>query len=141
RLLPFALPAFNRRNQPASIRIARRQTRSDLKLLQSTIVVLVDPVKTLTEREMSFCKIRLQPKRSLRFGAGFCFPALSGLVISEDLSTNRRQPRVSEREIRIEFDRLSVKLLGSLVILQQRIGIFGDLVRAQVKNVRVGVLC
>src|SRR4029453_6795665 len=114
--------------------------RSDLKLLQSAIVVLVNPVKTLTEREMSFCKVWLQPKRSFRFGAGFCSPSLGRLVISEDLSANRRKPRVSEREIRIELDRLSVKLLGSLVTLQQRIGILGDLVRTQVKNVRVGVL-
>src|SRR5207237_6010151 len=125
RLLPFALPAFNRRDQPASIRIARRQTRSDLKLLQSAIVVLVDPVKTLTEREMSFCKIRLQPERSFRLGAGFGSPRLGRLVITADLRTNGCQPRMSERNLRIEFDPLSVEPLGRLVVLHQLIGCLG----------------
>ena len=46
---------------------------------------------------------------------------------------------MSECEIWVQFDCLHVKLLGSLVILQQRIGIAGDLIRAQIKNVRIRI--
>ena len=47
---------------------------------------------------------------------------------------------MSERKIRIKLDCLSVQLFGGVVILQQRIRILGDLVRAQIKHVCVGVL-
>ena len=47
---------------------------------------------------------------------------------------------MSKRKIRIELDCLRIKLLGGLVILQQRVGISRDLVRAQIKHVRIGVL-
>ncbi|PYL50593.1 MAG: hypothetical protein DMF32_03795 [Verrucomicrobia bacterium] len=88
---------------------------------------------------MAFREIRLQAKRNFRFGARFCSPRLGRFVITKHCSINRCEPRVSQREIRVEFDCLHVKLLGGLVIFQQRIGIAGDLVRAQIKNVRIGI--
>src|SRR6516162_8155301 len=90
---------------------------------------------------MTFRKIWLQSQRSFGFGTGFRLPTVSRFIITENFSTNRCEPRVSEREIWIEFDRLRIKLFGGLVILQQRIGVTGDLVRAQIKNVRIGVRC
>ena len=48
---------------------------------------------------------------------------------------------MSKREIRVECNRLHEELLGSFVILQERVGISRDLVRPQIKHVRIGVLC
>src|SRR6266487_5945202 len=108
--------------------------RSDLELLQSLVVVLIHPVNALAEREVAFCKIWLQAKRRFSFGAGLRSPTVSRFIITENFSTNRCEPRMSECEIWVQFDCLHVKLLASLVILQQRIGIAGNLIRAQIKN-------
>ncbi|KAG0505533.1 MAG: hypothetical protein Udaeo_11240 [Candidatus Udaeobacter sp.] len=109
-------------------------------MLQSPVVVFVHPVDALAEREVAFRKIRLQSKRSFRFSAGFRSPTVGRFIVTENFSTNGCEPRVSEGEIRIEFDCLHVKLLSGLIILQQRVGIAGNLIRAEIENVRIGVL-
>src|SRR6266480_1199036 len=115
--------------------------RRDLELFESTLVIVVHPINALAEREVRFRKIRLQSQSCFGLCSGLCFPGISGLVKMENLRANRRQSRVSEREIWVERNRLHEKLLGSLIILQERVGISRDLVRPQVKHVGIRVLC
>ena len=97
--------------------------RSDVELLQSAVVLSVYPIKALTKREVRFCQIWLQPQSNLCFSARFLFPAVEGLVKMKNLRAYRSEPCVGQCKIRIERDRLHVKLLCSFVILQQRVGI------------------
>src|SRR4029077_16361936 len=121
RLLPLSLPAFNCRNQSTNLTVARRQPRSDIELIQGSVVILVHPVNTLAQGKVRFCQVRLETQGNLRFGAGSGFPILCGLVIMENLSTNRCKPRMGKGKIRVERDCLHVKLLCSLVIPQYRV--------------------
>src|SRR4029077_375348 len=127
-------------NQPPDISIARRQTRSNIELFESALVVLIHPVDALTQGKMGFCQVGLETKGYLRFGASSAFPILGRLVIMENLSANRCKPRMGKRKVRVERDRLHVKLLCSLVILQQRVRISGDLIRPQIKHIGIRVL-
>src|ERR1700704_7140689 len=47
---------------------------------------------------------------------------------------------MGKRKVRVEGDRLHVKLLCSLVILQQRVGIPRDLISSQIKYISIRVL-
>jgi hypothetical protein len=109
-------------------------------LFECAVIILVHPINALTEREVGFCKIWLKPQSSFGLGAGFRLPGVSGLVIMENLCANRRQSSVSERKIRVQRNCLHVKLLGGLVILQERVGISRDLICAQIEHVCIRVL-
>ena len=58
----------------------------------------------------------------------------------ENLRAGRGQVRVGEREVRVERDRLGVKLDGPFVILEQRVGSLLVGQGAQIKHVGVRVL-
>ena len=58
----------------------------------------------------------------------------------ENLSANGCKPRVRKRKVRVERYRLHVKLLCSLVILQQRVGIPRDLISSQIKYISIRIL-
>src|SRR5438045_8534053 len=102
--------------------------RSDVELLQSAVVISVYPIKALTKREVRFCQIWLQPQSNLCFSARFLFPAVEGLVKMKNLRAYRSEPCVGQCKIRIERDRLQVKLLCSFVILPQRVEIACSLI-------------
>ena len=78
---------------------------------------------------MRFCQVGLETQRNLRFGASFGFPILSRLVIMENLGTNGGKPRVGKGKVRVERNRLHVKLLRGFVILQQCVGVSRELIR------------
>ncbi len=85
-------------------------------------------------------KIRLETQSNLRFSASFGFPILGRLVIMENLGTNRGQPGVGKRKVRVERNRLHVKLLRCFVILQQRVGVSRDLIRPQIEHICIRIL-
>ncbi len=68
RFLPFALPAFNRRNQAANFRVAGRQCRCRSELCQRALIILVDPISTLPQSQVRLGQIRLQTQCQLGFG-------------------------------------------------------------------------
>ena len=140
RYLPFALSPFNCRSQTGNISVARRQTSRGIELLKSLLIILIHPVDALTKGKMRFCQIGSETKGNLSLGASFRFPIVGGIIVMEDLSANRRKLGVGKRKIRVEGDRLHIKLLRRLVILQQRVGISRDLIRSQIKNVCLRVL-
>ncbi len=57
-----------------------------------------------------------------------------------NLRSSRCQPRMREREIWIERDRLDIKLLCFFEILQQGVGIARNLICPQIKNVSFRIL-
>src|SRR6266404_4243254 len=52
RLVPFSLPPFDRRDQPTRFAVVRRALQCAVELLKGHVVILLEPVATLTEREM-----------------------------------------------------------------------------------------
>src|SRR4051812_3256189 len=92
------------------------------------VVILIDPVSALCESEVSFCQIRLELNRGRSFRACLRFPGIGWLVKMEDLSRSRGQSGAGQRKPGIKRDRLQIKLIGFLEILEQRIGVSLNLI-------------
>src|SRR5437762_5377143 len=71
------------------------------------------------QREMTFAEVRLQSQRIERFHLCLLLPWLCRLIEMVNITDRGREPRVRESEVRIEFDRLLVKIYRRLEILQQ----------------------
>jgi hypothetical protein len=57
---------------------------------------------------VTFAKVRLQPQRDFSFCSRFRFPGFSWFVKMKNASAGRREPRVRQREIRIELYRFGI---------------------------------
>src|SRR4029077_2896765 len=103
-------------------------------------VILIHPIDALPKGKMCFRQVGLETQSNLSFGASFGFPILGWLVVMENLSTNGRKSSMGKREIRVERDRLHVKLLGGFVILEHHVGVSRDLIRPQIKHICIRIL-
>src|SRR6266576_6395093 len=93
------------------------------------------------EREMTFAEVRLQSQRIERFHLCLLLPWLCRLIEMVNITDRGREPRVRESEVRIEFDRLLVKIYRRLEILQQVVRSRLILPRTQIEHVGVSVSC
>ena len=88
---------------------------------------------------MAFAQIGLQSKRFVRFATGGLFDLFGRFEPMIDLADDGRQPCVGEREVRVHFDRLSIKISRCPKILQQVIGPRLVIASPQIEDVSVGV--
>ena len=93
------------------------------------------------QREMTFAEVRLQSQRIERFHLCLLLPWLCRLIEMVNITDRGREPRVRESEVRIEFDRLLVKIYRRLEILQQVVRSRLILPPTQIEHVGVRVSC
>ena len=94
----------------------------------------------MTEREVRFRQVFLQSQGHVGFGARARLPTVKRFKIVENRRAGGSEPGVGQRKLRVERDRVEVKLLRFLVILEQGIGITFNLVRTQIQDIGVRVV-
>src|ERR1700693_774803 len=112
----------------------------DLEFLQRFHVIPIEPIITESERVVGLAKVRLQLQGKQSFGARGLAPCLSRFEKMIDARARHGETGVSERKLRIERNRLKVKLLGGPVILQERVGFEFEFLCLEVKIVSLGIL-
>ena len=90
------------------------------------------------QRQSPFTQVRLKAQRFLRFGERLWLPR--GIVSLSGVSQAPRPPGACQGELRIQINRLLIKLQRSLVILLRRSNRNLQLARAQIKQIRLRVL-
>ncbi len=98
-------------------------------------MILMNPVDALSEREVRLRQIGLKMQRRFSPRTRCVSPFFRGLVQMEYRRAQGRQPGVRKGENWVQRDRLGVAFPRGLVILQETIGIFRDLICLQVKHV------
>ena len=91
--------------------------------------------------KVPFGKVRLEAQRFHCFRICFLLPVLGWFEPMVQDTGGCRKPRVGKSELRVELNRLIVKIYRRLKILQQVIRSPLIVAATQIEHVRVGVRC
>src|SRR5205085_4663484 len=91
-------------------------------------------------RVMRFAEVRLQSQGKCSFGARRLLPGVSRLEKMINASAGGREPRMGERKVGIECNRLDIELLSCPIILEKGVGFEFVFLRLEVKIVGLSVL-
>ena len=101
---------MNRRYVEANVSVVGKHVRRELQFAQRGVVIAFDVVMIKTKREVPFAKVRLESQRFQRFRIRFLLPVLGGFEEMVHHTCGCREPRMGKSELRIELDRLIVKI-------------------------------
>src|SRR5262249_37390440 len=101
---------LNRGGVEADVTVVGKRFCREREFAQRCIVIAFDIIMVKAQRQMALAEIGLKSQRFHRFGVRFLLPHLGWLVEVINEAGCYREPRTSKSKVRVQFDRLIVKI-------------------------------